>query len=144
MHQNKVNWITQEMILWIGLKIFDAATDLSETISIHRTDPFQNDDSTLAAKRPALLRWHSIIQFISPIPNPWESWKWHITKFVSFFAVHFEYFLTPQYSGQWKMLPAATEEIREAVCSSHSISPKSLLWRESEKEMGPISILLKQ
>ena len=58
MHQNKVNWITQEMILRFvnRLKIFDAATDLSETISIHRTDPSQNDDSTLAAKRATLLR----------------------------------------------------------------------------------------
>ena len=58
MHQYRVNWLTQAMILHFvnSLKIFDTATDLSEAISIHRTDPSQNDDSTLAAKRPALLR----------------------------------------------------------------------------------------
>ena len=104
-------------ILWIGLKIFDTATVLPETISIYKTDPSQNDDSTLTSKRPALIRWHSIIQFISPIPNPlqttidkplaicfwswWESWKWNIMKFVILFAVYFEYFSTSQYQGQW-------------------------------------------
>ena len=58
MHQNRVNWITQAMILHFvnSLKIFDTATDLSEAISIHRTDPSENDDSALTSKRPALIR----------------------------------------------------------------------------------------